>query len=56
MTNINTYKIPFQAYSNEMEYISPKEVSKESIEKIKARNLRQGHKILSIFKNEKLVA
>jgi len=45
MTNINTYKIPFQTYGDEAEYIAPDKVSKESIKRIKARN----QKIGSIF-------
>ena len=44
MTNINTFKIPFQAYNNEAEYIAPEKVSKESISRIKAARI--GHKIL----------
>ena len=50
-----TYGTPKQ----EMEYISPDAISKESIDKIKARKLNRGrgHNVLSIFsKNEKLVA
>ena len=39
----------------EMEYISPNEVSKESIKRIKARNI--GRNVLNIFsKNEKIEA
>ena len=45
--NINTYKIPFQAYGNEAEYIAPEKVSKESIAKIKARNIRLGSTALA---------
>ena len=56
MTNINTYKIPFQAYNNEAEYVSPKEVSRESIQKIKARNLKRGSTVFSIFKNNNKLA
>ncbi len=35
--------------AEEMEYVSPDEVNKESIEKIKARNLSRGRTILGIF-------
>lgn len=43
MTNINTYKIPFQTYNDEAGFrIDPDKVSKESIAKIKARNIRLG--------------
>lgn len=39
----------------EMEYVSPSEVSKESIERIKARNI--GQNVLNIFsENEKIEA
>lgn len=51
--------IDYETYGDskqEREYISPTEVSKESIERIKARNLKRGHSILNIFKNEKLAA
>ncbi len=54
-----TDDIDYETYGNnkqEREYVSPTEVSKESIEKIKARNLKRGRSILNIFKNEKLVA
>jgi len=50
-----TYGTPKQ----EMEYISPDTISKESIERIKARRLNhtRGHNVLSIFsKNEKIAA
>lgn len=41
----------------EMQYISPESVSKESIKRIKARDLRNGHKILNLFtKDQKLAA
>ena len=40
----------------EKEYISPTNVSKESINKIKARNLRRGQTILSIFNKNNLAA
>lgn len=40
---INTFKIPnFEYYSGEASYVSPAEVSKESIEKIKSRNIKLG--------------
>ena len=43
MANINTFKIPgFQAYRNEAEYVAPDTISKESIKRIKARNLKLG--------------
>ena len=51
--------IDFETYGTdkqEMEYISPDQVSKESIEKIKARNEKIGHSILGIIKQEKLTA
>ena len=51
--------IDYETYGDskqEREYISPTEVSKESIERIKARNLKRGRSILNIFKNEKLAA
>ncbi len=41
--------------TEEMEYVSPDEVNKESIEKIKARNLSRGRTILGIF-NKNLAA
>lgn len=44
--------IDYETYGTdqqEMEYISPTEVSKESINKIKARNLKRGQTILSVF-------
>ena len=47
---------PYGTNKQEMEYVSPDKVSKESIERIKARNLHRGQTILSIFKNEKLAA
>ena len=53
--------IDYETYGNnkeEMEYIAPSEVSKESIAKIKARKLNQerGHKFLLFTKNAKLYA
>ena len=51
--------VDYQTYGTdqeEMEYISPTEVSKESINKIKARNLKRGQTILSIFNKHDLVA
>jgi len=50
--------IDYQPYEHEMEYIAPSKVSKESIEKIKARKLNQerGHKFLLFAKNEKMIA
>ena len=52
--------LDFETYGNseqEMEYISPNSISKESIDKIKARKLKErGHKILLFSKNEKLLA
>lgn len=51
--------ISYQTYGTdqeEMEYISPAEVSKESINKIKARNLKRGQTILNIFNKRDLVA
>lgn len=50
--------VDYATYGNnkqESEYISPDEVSKESIKRIKAR--KTGHDILTIFtKNDKLAA
>ncbi|MBQ3296943.1 hypothetical protein IJH01_02345 [Candidatus Saccharibacteria bacterium] len=52
--------IDFETYGKndkqEMEYVSPDKVNKVSIEKIKARNERIGHNILSILKQDKLAA
>ena len=51
--------IDFQTYGTDKqvaEYVSPAQVSKESIEKIKARDEKLGHSILSIMKQEKLAA
>ena len=52
--------LDFETYGNskqEMEYISPDSISKESIDRIKARKLKErGHKILLFSKNEKLLA
>ncbi|MBR2741395.1 hypothetical protein IKD98_01390 [Candidatus Saccharibacteria bacterium] len=50
--------IDYQPYEKEMEYIAPSKVSKESINKIKARKLNQerGHKFLLFAKSEKLLA
>ncbi len=54
--------IDFETYGTneqEMEYIAPNKVSKESINRIKARKLSQerGQKLFTIFtKNEKLIA
>ena len=54
--------IEFETYGTnkqEMEYIAPENVSKESINRIKARKLNKdrGQKLFTIFtKNEKLAA
>mgnify|MGYP007122107806 CR=1 FL=1 len=65
MAKIETLKLPknvidYESYGTdkqEREYVSPAEVSKVSIEKIKKYNLERGHKIFNIFtKNEKLAA
>lgn len=41
--NINTFNIPeYQTYSNEMEYVSPATISKETIQRIKSRNIKLG--------------
>ncbi len=54
--------IDYETYGTneqEMKYISPVDISKESIARIKARKLNQerGNKFLNIFsKNEKLAA
>ena len=54
--------IEFETYGNaeqEMEYVAPNKVSKESINRIKARKLNKnrGQKLFTIFtKNEKLAA
>ena len=43
MANINTYQIPkLEFYSGEADYVSPTEVSKETIQKIKSRNIKIG--------------
>ena len=40
---INTYQIPnFEYYDGEASYVSPAEVSQESIQKIKSRNIKLG--------------
>ena len=46
MANINTYKIPFEYYNGEGTYVSPAEVSEETIDRIKARRI--GAKILGL--------
>lgn len=47
---INTYKIPnYEYYNGEANYVSPTELSKESIEKIKSRNIKLGR--AAIFGN-----
>ena len=54
----------FETYGDEkqeMEYVSPTDVKKESIEKIKSMDLRpklfeRGHKILSITNNKNTLA
>lgn len=46
MANINTFKIPFEYYSGEGTYVSPAEVSKETIDRIKARKI--GSEILGL--------
>lgn len=51
--------IDYETYGNskqEREYISLTEVSKESIERIKSRNLKRGQAILSIFSKNSMVA
>ncbi len=51
--------IDYETYGNnkqEREYISPVEISKESIEKIKSRNLKRGQTILSIFSKNNVIA
>ncbi|MBR3172625.1 hypothetical protein IKF21_01770 [Candidatus Saccharibacteria bacterium] len=40
----------------EMEYVSPGQVSHESIKKIKARNAKIGRNVLNIFKQDNLAA
>lgn len=41
---IDTFQIPnLKYYDKEANYVSPAEVSKESIEKIKSRNIRLSH-------------
>lgn len=40
---INTYKIPtYKYYEGEADFVSPAEISKESIEKIKSSNIKLG--------------
>jgi len=47
MAGIGTYKIPnFENYQDEGNYVSPAEVSTETIDRIKARRI--GNKILGI--------
>ncbi len=50
--------IDYEAYNNEKTYISPEEVSRESINRIKSRKLNQerGHKVFLFSKNAKLFA
>ena len=53
--------IDYETYGTnkqEMEYVAPNKVSKESIEKIKSRKLSQerGHKTFIFAKNAKLLA
>ncbi len=51
--------IDYEPYKQEAKYISPEEISKESIKRIKARklNMIRGNKFLSIFnENNKLAA
>ena len=50
--------VDYQPYEKEMEYIAPSKVTKESIDKIKARKLNQerGRKFLLFTKTEKLFA
>lgn len=49
---------PYGTNKQEMEYISPAEISKESIARIKARKLNQerGNKFLNIFTKNSIVA
>lgn len=44
----------FETYEKEGEYVSPSQISRESIKRIKARNEKIGHNVLNIFKNNKL--
>ena len=50
--------IDYETYGDEKTYISPDEVSRESINKIKSRKLNQerGHKVFLFTKNAKLFA
>ena len=50
--------VDYEPYSEEMEYVAPSEVSKESIDKIKARKLNRerGHKFLLFTKDAALFA
>ena len=50
--------VDYETYKEEKEYIAPSKVSKESIDKIKARKLNQerGRKFLLFAKSEKLLA
>lgn len=51
----NIYKIPnFEYYNGEADYVSPAEVSKESIQKIKSRNNKLGK--IALFGDFKLSA
>ncbi len=40
---LSTYNIPgYQYYEDEMEFVSPAKISKETIQKIKSRNIKLG--------------
>ena len=47
---------PYGTNKQEKEYVSPDTVSRESIQKIKARNEKFGRNILSIIKQEEKLA
>jgi|GEM_PF-4970751 len=56
--SLSNQSIDYELYGTnrqEMEYESPSEISKESLEKIKAREKR-GARILSIFNRDRLAA
>ena len=55
-SNIKVQENEFEPYDQEEEYISPQEISKESIARIKARNQRIGAKAFFFATRSKLAA
>lgn len=47
--DIDETVMEYEAYDNEKEYVAPKEVDAQTIERIKKINLTRGNKILGIF-------